>query len=46
MQPQWAPDGRLFYISDRSGWWNIYVAAPGEGEPAAQAGHALTIYTP
>ncbi len=24
-QPEWAPDGSaLFYISDRSGWWNLY----------------------
>jgi dipeptidyl aminopeptidase/acylaminoacyl peptidase len=24
-QPEWAPDGSaLFFISDRSGWWNLY----------------------
>lgn len=23
-QPRWSPDGTLFYISDRNGWWNIY----------------------
>jgi dipeptidyl aminopeptidase/acylaminoacyl peptidase len=23
-QPTWAPDGVLTFISDRSGWWNIY----------------------
>jgi dipeptidyl aminopeptidase/acylaminoacyl peptidase len=23
-QPEWAPDGRLYYVSDRSGWWNLY----------------------
>ena len=23
-QPQWSPDGTLHYISDCSGWWNIY----------------------
>jgi dipeptidyl aminopeptidase/acylaminoacyl peptidase len=24
MQPQWSPEGMLYYISDRNGWWNIY----------------------
>jgi dipeptidyl aminopeptidase/acylaminoacyl peptidase len=23
-QPLWSPDGRLHFISDRSGWWNLY----------------------
>jgi dipeptidyl aminopeptidase/acylaminoacyl peptidase len=23
-QPSWSPDGRLYFISDRSGWWNLY----------------------
>jgi dipeptidyl aminopeptidase/acylaminoacyl peptidase len=23
-QPRWSPDGVLHYLSDRSGWWNIY----------------------
>jgi dipeptidyl aminopeptidase/acylaminoacyl peptidase len=23
-QPEWSPDGRLYFISDRSGWWNLY----------------------
>ncbi|MGH9303634.1 MAG: S9 family peptidase, partial [Acidimicrobiales bacterium] len=23
-QPRYGPDGSLFFISDRSGWWNIY----------------------
>ncbi|MET9968500.1 S9 family peptidase, partial [Streptomyces sp. NPDC006356] len=23
-QVDWAPDGRLLYVSDRSGWWNLY----------------------
>jgi dipeptidyl aminopeptidase/acylaminoacyl peptidase len=23
-QPQWSPDGVLYFISDRSGWWNLY----------------------
>jgi dipeptidyl aminopeptidase/acylaminoacyl peptidase len=24
LQPKWPPDGRLYFISDRSGWWNLY----------------------
>jgi dipeptidyl aminopeptidase/acylaminoacyl peptidase len=24
MQPKWAPDGSLLYVSDRSEWWNLY----------------------
>ena len=24
VQPQWSPDGTLFIVSDRSGWWNLY----------------------
>ena len=24
VQPEWSPDGVLHYISDRSGWWNLY----------------------
>ena len=23
-QPEWSPDGTLHFISDRSGWWNLY----------------------
>jgi dipeptidyl aminopeptidase/acylaminoacyl peptidase len=23
-QPLWSPDGQLHFISDRSGWWNLY----------------------
>jgi dipeptidyl aminopeptidase/acylaminoacyl peptidase len=24
VQPAWAPDGSLTFVSDRSGWWNLY----------------------
>jgi len=23
-QPEWSPDGTLYFVSDRTGWWNIY----------------------
>lgn len=23
-QPQWSPEGVLYYVSDKSGWWNLY----------------------
>lgn len=23
-QPRWSPDGRLYFVSDRSGWWNLH----------------------
>ena len=23
-QPRWSPEGVLHYVSDRSGWWNLY----------------------
>jgi dipeptidyl aminopeptidase/acylaminoacyl peptidase len=24
LEPQWAADGSLYFLSDRSGWWNLY----------------------
>jgi len=24
VQPQWSPDGVLYFVSDRTGWWNLY----------------------
>ncbi len=23
-QPEWSPDGTPYFVSDRSGWWNLY----------------------
>jgi dipeptidyl aminopeptidase/acylaminoacyl peptidase len=28
-QPEWSPDALLHFVSDRTGWWNIYRLAPG-----------------
>jgi len=34
MVPVWAPDNALLFISDRTGWWNLYrEAAPGGAAP-------------
>jgi len=32
-QPSWSPDGRLHFVSDRSGWWNIYAVSDDEEAP-------------
>ncbi len=29
-QPEWSPDGRLFFVSDRTGWWNLHRLQAGE----------------
>jgi len=31
-QPEWGPDGQLYFVSDRDGWWNLYRAR----EPGAE----------
>lgn len=37
-QPQWSPDGELYFVSDRSEWWNIYRCAnTGEGANSIEA---------
>ena len=30
MEPSWRPDGALYFMSDRSGFWNLYVRRDGE----------------
>ncbi|BAY20597.1 peptidase S9 prolyl oligopeptidase [Calothrix sp. NIES-2100] len=35
-QPQWSPDGTLYFISDRTGWWNLYRWQNGDVEPLTQ----------
>jgi dipeptidyl aminopeptidase/acylaminoacyl peptidase len=32
-QPEWDPEGRLHFVSDREGWWNLYRD---EGEEVVQ----------
>ena len=34
LQPEWSPDGVLYFVSDRvSGWWNLYRERDGAIEP-------------
>jgi dipeptidyl aminopeptidase/acylaminoacyl peptidase len=35
-QPEWSPDGILHFVSDRSGWWNLYRWSAGSVEPLCQ----------
>ena len=32
-QPEWSPSGELHFVSDRSGWWNLYAERAGEVHP-------------
>ena len=32
-QPEWSPDGTLHFVSDRTGWWNLYRVGGGAAEP-------------
>ena len=31
-QPEWSPDGLLYFVSDRTGWWNLYRQRDGQIE--------------
>jgi len=31
-QPEWSPDGSLYFVSDRTGWWNLYRLHDGRAE--------------
>jgi len=35
-QPQWSPDDILHFVSDRTGWWNLYRQRDGRDEPICQ----------
>jgi dipeptidyl aminopeptidase/acylaminoacyl peptidase len=36
-EPRWADDGALWFISDRTGWWNLYAWSDGEVVPRVQS---------
>ncbi len=31
-EPQWSPGGKLYFVSDKTGWWNIYAFNGGDIE--------------
>jgi dipeptidyl aminopeptidase/acylaminoacyl peptidase len=35
-QPEWSPDGILYFVSDRTGWWNLYRWRDSRIEPLCQ----------
>jgi dienelactone hydrolase len=35
-QPAWSPDGVLYFVSDRTGWWNLYRASPSRVEAVCE----------
>lgn len=44
-QPTWAPDGRLVFISDRTGWWNLYACDVSAGEDADEPAEPVALWT-
>jgi dipeptidyl aminopeptidase/acylaminoacyl peptidase len=36
LQPEWSPDGTLHFVSDRTGWWNLYRLSAGNVEPLCE----------
>jgi len=34
-QPEWSPDGVLYFVSDRTDWWNLYRWSSNKVEPIA-----------
>jgi dipeptidyl aminopeptidase/acylaminoacyl peptidase len=47
-QPEWDAEGRLHFVSDRDGWWNLYRAGDGEPEQLsaerAELGHPQWLF--
>ncbi|EPZ42135.1 S9 family peptidase [Alicyclobacillus acidoterrestris] len=32
IQPKWSPSGQLYYVSDKSNWWNLYRLEEGQAK--------------
>lgn len=35
-QPEWSPNDELYFVSDRTGWWNLYRWRQGHIEPLCE----------
>ncbi len=35
-QPEYSPDGTLYFISEKTGWWNLYRRRDGKVEPLCE----------
>jgi dipeptidyl aminopeptidase/acylaminoacyl peptidase len=46
LQPEWADDGTLYLVSDRSGWWNLYRLDLASGDSRALAAREEEFGTP
>ena len=44
LQPEWSPEGQLYFVSDRSGWWNLHrLKADGKAEPVTNLAAELGV---
>jgi dipeptidyl aminopeptidase/acylaminoacyl peptidase len=47
-QPEWSPDNLLYFVSDRTGWWNLYRQHGNQIEPlynmAAEFGRPTWVF--
>ena len=42
-QPEWGPEGRLHFASDRDGWWNLYRAREPGAELSGEEGALVAL---
>jgi hypothetical protein len=44
VQPEWGPDGALYWVSDRDGWWNLYRDGEQLTALEAELGYPMWIF--
>ncbi len=45
-EPAWSPDGKLYVVTDRTDWWNVYAVDPERGTLTRTAGEDYEIIQP